>query len=203
MNLLERLRRPNWLREVQTLTVLIMVATVVLAAVRLYLIVFGQIGTPVDLRAGSLAGVAGARPELSGVAVPRDAAVEAVITDPTGRQMLMSVLTWLPSMLLLVAMLVLLFRMVRQALRSDPFTRRTARGLRVLAGVAILGGEVAAVVEAIAAMELVNTVLPRTAPPYGTLTLPIAWVFVGFCLLALGELVRQGCSMREELAEVI
>ena len=202
MKLSERLRRPDWLWELQGLSVLVGVFAVAGAAVRIIPPVLGSAGVPVDLWARSVDGLAGARPE-AGVTVESDGTVEAVITDPTGTQVLLSILTWLPTVVMVIALVTLVFRLLRDARRNDPFTRRTVRRLRVLAVVALAGGEVAAITEALCGMELVNSVLPKDGAPYGVLTLPFGWVFLGFAFLAIGELIRRGRALRDELAEVI
>ena len=61
----------------------------------------------------------------------------------------------------MVAVLALLFRTLRDARRGDPFTARTVRRLRILAVVALVGGEVVAITESLGGMALVGTVLPR------------------------------------------
>lgn len=198
-----RLRRPDWLGEVQGLTVLVGAVAVAVSVVRVAASTIGDAGVPVDLRARSLDGVVGDHPEAGGVTVDADGAVEAVIGHPSGQQVLLSVLTWLPTVVLVVAVLALLFRILRDARSGDPFTARTVRRLRVLAVVTMVGGEVATITESLCGMALVGTVLPKTGGAYGVLTLPFGWVFAGFALLAVGELIRRGRALREELAEVI
>jgi hypothetical protein len=194
-----RLRGPDWLGELQGLTALVMAVAVALSAVRVALVATGD-GVPVELRAHSVAGVP---PEAAGVTVDADATVGAVITDPSGWQVLLSTLTWLPTTLLVVAVLALVFRTLRAARRADPFTPPTVRRLRILAAVAVVGGATAAVTESLCGTVLVGTVLPDTGAFSATLTLPIGWVFAGFVFLAVGELIRRGCALRAELAGVI
>jgi hypothetical protein len=198
-----RLRRPDWLRELQGLTVLFGVVAVVGSAVRIGPVVFGDAGVPVELWARSLDGVAGRQPEAGGVTIEGDSVVEAVITDPSGYQLLLSILTWLPTVVLVVAILALLFQIIRDARGGDPFTTRTVRRFRILAVVALVGGEAVAITESLCGMSLVHTVLPEPGGVYGTLSLPFGWVFAAFGFLALGELIRRGSALRDELAEVI
>jgi hypothetical protein len=198
----EKLRRPDWLGELQGLTVLVGVVAVAASAVRVGTAA-GDDGVPVDLQARSLDGVAGVRPEAGGVTVAADSTVEAVVTDPSGQQVLLWTLTWMPTVVLVVAVLTLLFRTLRDARRGDPFTAGTVRRLRVLAVVALVGGEVAAVTESLCGMALVDTVLPDGGGFYGTLLLPVGWVFAGVGFLALGEMVRRGRALREELDGVV
>lgn len=200
---MRRLRRPDWLRELQGLTVLVGVVAVVGSAVRVGMPTLGDAGVPVDLRARSLDGLTGRHPEVSGVTIEADGTVEAVIGNPSGHQVLLSVLTWMPTVVLVIAVLALLFRILRDARRGDPFTTRTVRRLRILAVVSIVGGEVAAITESLCGMSLVGTVLPGSGGLYGVLTLPFGWLFAGIAFLAIAELIRRGRALRDELAEVI
>lgn len=198
-----RLSKPDWLGELQGLTVLVGAVAVVGSVAQLAVTAFGDAGVPVDLPARSLDGVAGAHPEAGGVTVATDGTVEAVVSDPSVRQVLLSTLTWLPTVVLVVAVLALLVRILRDARSGDPFTARTVRRLRVLAAVALAGGVVVAVVESLCATALVATVLPSAGGTYWSLTLPVGWVFAGFAFLALGELVRRGLALREDLDGVV
>ncbi|GAA0946744.1 DUF2975 domain-containing protein [Virgisporangium aurantiacum] len=198
--MMRRLRRPDWLAELQGLTLLLMVVAVVVSAVRVVMVTFGDDAVPVELQARDL----GADDlSVGGATVGPDGAVEAYVSDPSGHQMLLSALTWIPTVVLVVAVLALLFRAIRDARSGDPFTTRMVRRLRILAVVALVGGEVVALTEAFSGMSLVGTVLPEPGAFHGVLTLPIGWVFAGFGFLALGELIRRGRALREELAEVI
>jgi hypothetical protein len=194
-----RLRRPDWLGELQGLTLLLMVVAVAVSAVRVAMVTLGGDAVPVELRARDV----GADLAVGGATVGPDGAVEAYVSEPSGLQMLLSTLTWTPTVVLVVAVLALLFQAIRDARGGDPFTTRMVRRLRVLAVVALVGGEVAAITEALSGMSLVGTVLPEPGGFHGVLTLPIGWVFAGFGFLALGELIRRGRALREELAEVI
>ncbi len=194
-----RLRRPDWLAELQGLTLLLMVVAVVVSAVRVAMVTFGDDAVPVELQARDF----GADLSVGGATVAPDGAVEAYVSDPSGHQILLSALTWIPTVVLVVAVLALLFRAIRDARGGDPFTTRMVRRLRILAVVALVGGEVVAITEAFSGMSLVGTVLPEPGAFHGVLTLPIGWVFAGFGFLALGELIRRGRALREELAEVI
>lgn len=198
-----RLRKPDWLGELQGLAVLVGAVTVVGSVAQVAVTAFGGAGVPVDLPAHTLDGVAGAYPGAGGVTVTGDGTVEAAVPDPSVGQVLLSTSTWLPTVVLVVAMLALLVRILRDARRGDPFTTRTVRRLRVLAAVALVGGALVAVVESLCATVLVATVLPSTAGSYWLLTLSVGWVFAGFAFLALGELVRRGVALREELDGVV
>jgi hypothetical protein len=197
-----RLRKPDWLRELQGLTALLMAVAVVVSVVRVAMMAFGDDPVPVGLQARDVDGLVGDHPEAGGATVAADGAVEASVADPSGHQVLLSTLTWLPTVVLVVAVLALLFRALRDARRADPFTARTVRRLRILAVVALVGGEVVAITEAFSGMALVGTVLP-SGGFHGVLWLPFGWLFAGIGFLALAELIRRGRAMREELAEVI
>jgi hypothetical protein len=197
------LSKPDWLGELQGITVFVGAVAVVGSVAQVAVAALGDAGIPVDLEARYLDGVAGAHAGAEGVTVAADGTVEAVVTDPSVRQVLLSTLTWLPTAVLAVAVLTLLVRILRDARSGDPFTVLTVRRLRVLAAVCLVGGAVVTIVESVCATALMATVLPATGGFSWSLTLSVGWVFAGFAFLALGELVRRGLALREELDGVV
>jgi hypothetical protein len=127
--------------------------------------------------------------------------VTVTVTDPAPVQRLVWVLTGLPTLLVVVAMLFLLLRIVWHARRGDPFTSDTVRRLRVLAVVAVGGGYLAFIAELLAAAGLSSTVI--TDGFVGASEPPIHWFLIGFGLLAVAEVIRRGGRMRDELATVV
>lgn len=199
MGVWKSIRRPDWLAELQAV---LGIGLAVISA-------FGVVDAVGILRAESLRVDApasqvtgevdhGLRPGIT-VADNQDLAV--VIADPGLRERATYLLTVLPSMLAVLVLLALMFRLVRHARRSDPFTRATVRQLRVLAVVALVGGYLAVLVEMFAELELSGLVVQDAL--FATINFLPYWLLVFFGLLAMAEVVNRGCSMRDELATVI
>lgn len=199
MKVLEALRRPDWLKELQAVLIggLVIVGAVVAFGVAM---VVGADSLPVEVPASAVTGTADYSLR-EGATITPEQDVEVTVTDPSPGQRIAWTLTTLPSLVVVAALLVLLLRVVWYARRSDPFTLATVRRLRVLAVVALAGGWLAFIVEAIAAMELSRTVLTGGLVAYSTV--PLYWFLVGFGLFAVAEVVKRGCVMRAELDTVV
>jgi hypothetical protein len=141
---MNRLRRPDWLREMQGVLILGLVVT-----------------------AGSaLAVVANADAPTLAVA-----GTAHTVADPTPGQRLLWIATSLPTPVVIAAILVQLLRIVRAARRSDPFTPATVQRLRVLAVVAIAGGYAASFLQILASAALSSgTVAAGSLPASWLLT---------------------------------
>jgi hypothetical protein len=150
---------------------------------------------PLD-QAGRLAG-----PDRlpDGVSVDASAHVRALVEEPTATQALLHVGTSLPTKCVVVAMLFLLVRIVRQARRGDPFTAGNVRLLRQLGVTVIVGGVAADVVEALAFKALVGPIVDGSAGGF----VWSGWWLVGVAFLAIAEVVNRGLRMRVELDGVI
>jgi hypothetical protein len=150
---------------------------------------------PLD-QAGRLAG-----PDRlpDGVSVDASAHVRALVEEPTATQSLLHVGTSLPTKCVVVAMLFLLVRIVRQARRGDPFTAGNVRLLRQLGATVIIGGIAADVVEALAFKALVGPIVDGAAGGF----VWSGWWLVGVAFLAIAEVVNRGLRMRVELDGVI
>ena len=199
MGVWQRLRRPDWLGELQAVLIL---GLVLIGG-------FGVLGLADTLRGGSLtvdvpaSQVTGALEHdlREGATVAADQDLAVVIADPDLPQRLTAALTSVPSVLTVVAMLALLLRLVRHARRTDPFSHATVRQLLVLAVVAIGGGYLAFLVEALAALHLSGLVVADGV--FAWVEIPLHWFLIGFGLFAFAEVVRRGCAMRDELETVI
>jgi hypothetical protein len=201
MGLWEKLRRPDWLAEMQAL---VMVGLVVVG-LGIVLSAGWAItsGGPVvaEVPADSLSNVVGSVDGLNRhAAITPDATVEVEIADPSTRQLVASALTSLPTGLVVVAMLAMLLRIVRRARRDDPFTAGAVRRLRILAVVVLVGGSLAGLAESLAALDLA---ISLTDQAWTTVRFPVAWLLAGFGLLAISEIVKRGTAMRAELDTVV
>jgi hypothetical protein len=134
-----------------------------------------------------------------GVGVEASAHVRALVEQPTATQSLLNAGTSLPTKCVVVAMLFLLLRIVRQARRGDPFTAGNVRLLRQLGVTVIAGGIVADVVEALAFRALVGPIVDGAVGGF----VWSGWWLVGVAFLAIAEVVNRGLRMRVELDGVI
>jgi hypothetical protein len=137
---------------------------------------------------------------------PPDAAANVLsarieVPEPTGKQIALYAATGLPTVVVVLTVLWLLFRLLSQARKADPFTPATVRGLRRLALVVIAGGSLAGLIEVFAQMELSATIPPGSSE--GVWSVPLLWILLGAGFLAVAELVARGVAMREELDRVI
>lgn len=202
MSFLERLRKPDWLGEMQALLVLGLVGTGLAVAVTGARTVLGDGPVIAQLPADAMTDVAGPVAGLAdGITIGPDSIVEVRIADPSVHQVIAEAMTSLPTVLVVLTMLLMLLRIVRRARRGDPFTVGTVRQLRILAVLVIAGGAAAGIVESLAALDLSLTVDDETA--YAVWQLPAGWLLAGFGLLAIAEVVNRGAVMRDELDRVI
>ena len=95
----------------------------------------------------------------------------------------------------------LLWRLVRDARRVDPFSGATVRRLRQLAWLVLVGGFASAGVSTLAAAALADGLLVGANATYA----PAIWLLlgVGTGIGAVAEVVNRGVAMRAELDAVI
>ena len=189
-------RRRDWLAQLQ----------LTLAAFTLVFAVFG-IGSLVYLLGANevCTDVLGAAPV---VAVPglRDGAtpgatVSVCTASPTVAQSVYASLVEGLWPLVSAVAAALLWRIVRDCRRADPFTASTVRRLRQLTVFVLLAGGVAAVAQMVAADALAATFVADGFHPSDT---PVwAWLLVGLGLAAIAEIVNRGVALRAELDTVI
>lgn len=200
MRLLDRLRRPDWLAELQAvITCGLVILAVVTAGGTAATLNDDQITVAVP--AEGLGTPDGLPPEVT---LATHGTVDVTLSDPTTGQLVASLLTALPSLLLVAAALGLLLAIVRRARRDHPFRSATVRRLRGLALVVLVGGPLAVAVEAFA---LLNLSTRLTADGGFRTSLDLShlgpWILTGFGLLAVAEIVNRGRALRAELDTVI
>ncbi len=199
MKLPESLRRPDWLKELQALLLLALVVVVAVGAWNLWDVVrSGEL--PVEARATAVSATLDHQLR-DGASLADVQYLGVTVAEPSVTQRLVWALQAAPTYAVVVALLVLLLRIVWLARRDDPFTLATVRRLRVLAVVAMAGGWLGFIVEMIAGMHLSSTVFTNGVAAAGRP--PLYWFLVGFGLLAVAEVVRRGCALREELEAVV
>lgn len=192
------LQRPDWLRELHGLLLVGVLLTALAGFASAVTTLAGQplsVGLPAEdvLRPDAVSHVG------SGVHADPTTDVFLRIEHPTGEQLTLATLAALPTYALTTAMLVMLWRLVGTARRTDPFTSATVGRLRALGWLLIIGGPVAWLVEFAARFSLSGTVSSRG--PEATLDFfaPAVWFLVGLGMLAIGEVIRRGQALRTEL----
>lgn len=139
-------------------------------------------------------------PGLRGGATP-GAAVSVCTDSPTVRESLLAYLVdglW-PLVIAIAA--ASLYRIVRDAGRTDPFTPATVRRLRRVAVFVLLGGGAATVAEAAASDALAASFVAGAF--HASDTPGVVVLVVGLALAAIAEVINRGVALRSELDTVI
>jgi hypothetical protein len=211
------MKRPRsttaWLRAIRVVVTLLLVSNVLFLAQELIL-VRPHVGTIATVHAGDIfngdAYVHRLHPELrvDNVTVsPNEIGPDNHRNHVPAWQAVLWLLTHhVAFALAAIPMLVLARRLLDAVVRSDPFTLDIVRRLRVLGWVVLIGGALSEIAEYVAARILVNSFIPagfmrEWAEPDTDITL--WWVMPAFILLAVAEVVRRGCVLRDELDTVI
>ncbi|HEY7918727.1 MAG TPA: DUF2975 domain-containing protein [Streptosporangiaceae bacterium] len=143
-----------------------------------------------------------------GTTVQINGTLQACALHPgIGQRMLYTLLS-LPSSLVWMAVLLLLWRVIRAARQAGPFTVQAAVAMRRLGWLIIAGTAVAAAVQGFALDKLLNTMLtPPTA--YGDAVLgafhallPVP-VLAGAALLTFARIIRLGAAMDDEIKATV
>jgi hypothetical protein len=134
-----------------------------------------------------------------------DVFVVPMADSTPGQRVLFAVSHGVAFCLAVIPMLILARRLVAGVLAEHPFTQRTVRRLRVLGAVVLAGGAVSELTGYVTARVLLDSAVSaglRTwAHPDFHLT--AWWLMPGLILLAFAEVVRRGCTLRDELDTVI
>jgi hypothetical protein len=138
-----------------------------------------------------------------GAVLNLSAPLTACTAHPSFGQRVLYSLTTLPSRLVWLGVLVLLWRMLRIVSRRGPFTPAVASAMRLL-GWFVLGGTLlASVIQGLADGALLNSLLVQgqgLGDPVSQLegALPVA-LLAGVSLIILARFIRLGVSMDEEI----
>ncbi|GAA1806043.1 hypothetical protein GCM10009682_29850 [Luedemannella flava] len=198
----DRLRRPDWLAELQNLLIFGLAAVGFTAAVN---VVALATGGPVvaALPAHAVDGLVGMSGGLrDGAAVAWGSTVDVHLADPGPADMLWYAGRGVPELVLILTVLALLLRLVVAARRGDPFTAATVRRLRVLGAVSAFGGVLVGLVGTVAELALSDS-LTGGDTVAATFTINPVWILVGGGFVAFGEIVNRGRALRAELDTVI
>ena len=157
-------------------------------------------GVPIE---GSGPTIPGLRPGASALTVPSSVCV----TQPSAGQRALSILTTLPSALLYLAIVVLVFRLLIIVRRLGPFVVPVASRLRFLAWFVLIGSALALVAQNIAGSYFLASTLRGPVPIAGNALSGISslWVpLLAACgLLTLARIMRTGARMQDDLAGTV
>ena len=138
-----------------------------------------------------------------GVTLSVNGTLQACASHPSVYQRLMYTFTSAPSELVWAALLFLVWRLVRAADRTGPFTQPVATRMRWLGWVVLVGALTATAVQGAATDALLNTLL-KAQTSFGDTwsTLPrilpvplLAWAV----LLTFARIIRLGVAMDEDI----
>jgi len=143
-----------------------------------------------------------------GSAITVDGAITACMNHPGAGQWLLYGLVQIPSVIVWVGTLFLLWRMIRTARLAGPFTPRVAMAMRRL-GWFILGGSiVASMIHALALGALIVQMMNAPSPFAGVIYGLVRGVFpvpllAGAALLTLARFIRLGAIMDDEIKATV
>jgi hypothetical protein len=143
-----------------------------------------------------------------GSAISVSGAVVACVNHPGARQWLLYSLVLIPSVIVWVGALFLLWRMIRTARLAGPFAPRVAMAMWRL-GWFILGGSIiASVIHALALGALIVQMINAPSPLAGVIYGMVRGVFpvpllAGAALLTLARFNRLGAAMDDEIKATV
>ena len=143
-----------------------------------------------------------------GTSITINGTLQACALHPGIGQRILYTLMSLPSTLVWAAVLFLLWRVIREARRTGPFTVPVAVAMRRLGWLIIAGTAVAAAVQGFALDQLLNTMLTArdhfgdvlTEPFHALLPVP---VLAGAALLTFARIIRLGADMDDEIKATV
>jgi hypothetical protein len=143
-----------------------------------------------------------------GTTITMNGTLQACALHPGIGQRVLYTLMSLPSSLVWVAVLLLLWRVIRAARQTGPFTVQVAVAMRRLGWLIIAGTAAATAVQGFALDQLLNTMLtPATGygdaflEPFRAL-LPVP-VLAGAALLTFARIIRLGADMDDEIKATV
>jgi Protein of unknown function (DUF2975) len=143
-----------------------------------------------------------------GTTVSINGTLQACAAHPSIGQRVLDSLMTLPSALIWAAVLFLLWRLMRSARRTGPFTVRAAVAMRWLGWLIIVGSALAGAVQGFATDQLLNTMLVTPSNSgdalngliHGLLPVPL---LAGAALLTFARIVRLGAAMDDEIKATV
>jgi hypothetical protein len=141
-----------------------------------------------------------------GATLAMNGTLQACANHPSAWQRILYTLTSVPSFLVWVSVLFLLWRVIRAARRTGPFTVPVAVAMRQLGWLVIGGTAAATTIQAFALNRLLNSMMVLAVPYQVTdllsepihALLPVP-LLAGAALLTFARIVRLGAAMDDEL----
>ncbi len=143
-----------------------------------------------------------------GATINVNGTLQACTTHPGVSQRVLYTLTSAPSLLVWAGTLFLIWRLLRAARRTGPFTARVAAIMRRLGWLIIAGSAAAALIQGWAQDQLVNTLLASPPGFYNLITLPFQALLpfsalAGAALLTFARIIRLGTEMDDEIKATV
>ncbi len=143
-----------------------------------------------------------------GTTVGINGTLQACALHPGIGQRILYTLTDLPGLLVWAAVLLLLWRVIRAARQTGPFTVPAAVAMRRLGWLIIAGTAVAAAVQGFALDQLLNTMITPSEHYGNALTDPLRAlvpvpVLAGAALLTFARIIQRGAEMDAELKATV
>jgi hypothetical protein len=143
-----------------------------------------------------------------GTTVDINGTLQACALHPGIGQRMLYTLMSLPGLLVWAAVLLLLWRIIRAARQTGPFTVQAAAAMRRLGWLIIAGTAAAGVLQGFAQDRLINTMLTPSNDYGDALTDPIRAllpvpVLAGAALLSFARIIQRGAEMDAEIKATV
>lgn len=143
-------------------------------------------------------------PALDAVNQPYSTArYDLKLNDPTTGQRLLALGPGVALATLTVACAVLVFAVMRDIVRGEPFQPRSVTRLRMLAGLVAVGLPVVWFVRATATGQLLSAVDLGGLPVATTVDIPVIPMLAGVTIALLAEAFRAGARLRDDVEGLI
>lgn len=202
-------RKRDWAREAEQVFWLGAAVLIAWVVGRVAWSVIGPVAAQVPAMALGITALAGSIPAGAQLSAADDH-VTVVLADPTAGERLLAVLAVVPQPLVLATVLALLARWARSVRQGATFAASAASRLTRIGQVTVLAGIGAYFLETTAASMLRWDVLPNgvaSSPSPASVLSSVGpalwWPTIGACLGLVGEIVRRGVALRDELEGVI
>jgi len=143
-----------------------------------------------------------------GTTVDINGTLQACALHPGIGQRMLYTLMSLPGLLVWAAVLLLLWRVIRAARQTGPFTVQAAVAMRRLGWLIIAGTAVASAAQGLALDQLLNTMIAPSNDYGDALTDPIRAllpvpVLAGAALLSFARIIQRGAEMDAEIKATV
>ncbi len=139
-------------------------------------------------------------PGLQGTDVTVDeASFDLLVPEPSGRQRMLDALPDLLAGGVALLVLVLLYRVLGDIARGEPFARRNVTRLRLIAFAIALGWSAAGVTAAFVTLPILGAADIGDLPLASTWTIPVLPLGIGMVVALLAEAFKIGAGLRDDV----